>query len=65
MHGGRMEMMPPSRASVVDVDGGARLELHALEAADVDALRAHVRQHGESMRAGACPMMMMHGATTG
>lgn len=55
--GAGMGPMPPAHAEVVDIEGGARIELHALDARDVDALREHVREHGERMRAGACPMM--------
>lgn len=47
---GRMRM-PPSSARAVDVEGGARLELRALDAEDVAALRAHVEQMRE------CPAM--------
>lgn len=52
-----MMRMPPAEATVVDVPGGARIELQALDTVDVDALREHVREHSEAMRAGACPMM--------
>lgn len=47
---GRMRM-PPSSARAVDVEGGARLELRALDGDDVGALRAHVEQMRQ------CPVM--------
>lgn len=58
MRGGRMMMMPPATTSVVEVPGGARLELAAADAADVDALRRHASMQAEHMRDGrGCPMM--------
>ncbi len=57
MRGGRM-MMPPATTSVVEVPGGARLELAAASAADVDALRRHASMQAEHMRGGrGCPML--------
>lgn len=55
---GGMSAMPPSTVSVVDVPQGARLELVASEAADVDSLRQHASMHAEHMRGRqGCPMM--------
>lgn len=56
--------MPSARAQVVEVPGGARVELRAIDPAEVDALRERVREHGQAMRAGSCPMMR-GGAATG
>jgi hypothetical protein len=55
---GGMSAMPPSTVSVVDVPQGARLELVANEAADVDSLRQHASMHAEHMRGRqGCPMI--------
>jgi hypothetical protein len=59
-----MHALPPSHVNVVDVADGAKIELQAIDTGDVDALRAHVREHSEMMRAGTCPMMM-HESSTG
>jgi hypothetical protein len=40
-----------------DIEGGARLTFTASSAEKIDALRAAVRSHFESMAAGKCPMM--------
>lgn len=53
-----MGSMPPSTATVVDVPEGARLELVASDAADVDPLRQYASMHAEHMRGRqGCPMM--------
>lgn len=67
MHGGSMQggeqggmthmEMVPSRATVEDVPGGARLLLVPDDPAQVAALRQHVRMHAAMMQKGQCPMM--------
>lgn len=58
-----MAKMAESKATVVDIDGGARLELTTADEAAVSDLRAHVRKHAEQMAsAGTCPMMDHEGA---
>jgi hypothetical protein len=63
MHGGMgsagmMSMqMIPSRASVEDIPGGARLVLVPDDPAQLSALRTLVREHAAMMAAGQCPMM--------
>lgn len=54
--GEAMPMMPPpSRATVDDVDGGARLAVSPNDPADLDRLRSTVRMHAEHMqRSGSC-----------
>jgi hypothetical protein len=56
--GGRDAMMPPpSRATVEDVEGGARLVVTPNDPADLDQLRSTVRMHAEHMRqTGTCEM---------
>lgn len=59
-HGGAQATMPPpARATVEDVESGARLVLTPADEADLDALRAHVHEHAAEMqRTGRCPMEM-------
>lgn len=52
-----MMMHPPSSSTVVDIEGGARLEMRADAPDDVTALRQHVRMRAERMSQGTCPMM--------
>ncbi|HSP76887.1 MAG TPA: hypothetical protein VLQ93_00045 [Myxococcaceae bacterium] len=59
MRGG-MRMIP-STATVEETEGGARLVLTPADPAQLEELRAQVRQHAERMRQGGCPMMMMMG----
>lgn len=61
MHGGHgtgpMHMhMVPSRASVEDVPGGARLLLVPTDPAQLAALRQQARMHADMMAKGQCPM---------
>ena len=50
--------MPAADAAESDVDGGARVELEAADAASVDALRDHVKEHVAKMQSsGTCPKM--------
>jgi hypothetical protein len=49
-----MGPMPASRADVVDVDRGARLDLTPIDAADLDHLRQHVRWQSQRMGRGEC-----------
>jgi hypothetical protein len=55
---GQASMMPPpSRATVVDVEGGARLVVTPNDPADMDQLRSTVRTHAEHMqKTGTCRM---------
>lgn len=64
MHDGEMaKKMAESKATVVDVEGGGRLELTTADEAAVSDLRAHARTHAEKMQsAGTCPMMDHEGA---
>lgn len=68
MHGGMMHggmegetgegamAMPVARAAATDVPEGATLTFTAADAAQIELLRARVREHAEMMRAGRCPM---------
>ncbi len=48
---------PPSRASVEDVDGGARFVVTAIDPAEVDRLRSVLRMHAQHMQeTGTCGM---------
>jgi len=49
--------MVPSRASVEDVPGGARLVLVPTDPSQLGALRQQARMHAEMMQKGQCPMM--------
>lgn len=53
--------MTPATASVEDIDGGARLVLQPKDAAQLGALREHVRMKAQRMAGGECPMMSMGG----
>jgi hypothetical protein len=48
--------MVPSRATAEDIDGGARIVLVPTDAAQLAALRTHVREHAAMMQKGECPM---------
>ncbi|MBI5548447.1 MAG: hypothetical protein HY901_31580 [Deltaproteobacteria bacterium] len=50
-------MMPAATASVVDVEGGARLTLHPQDESQLEALRQHVQMCAQAMGKGECPMM--------
>lgn len=54
MHG--MKMVP-SKATVEDIDGGARIVLVPNDPAQLADLRTHVREHAAMMAKGECPMM--------
>lgn len=70
MHGGMMQhdgtaasgeaempMPPPSRATVEDVEAGARLSVAPYDPADLERLRSTVRMHAEQMqKTGTCEM---------
>ncbi len=57
-HGmGRMMMPPPSRASVEDIEGGARIVMTPNDLADLDELRSTVRMHVQEMQQHGCEMM--------
>jgi hypothetical protein len=49
--------MPAATASVEDVEAGARLVLKPKDSAELEALRAPLKQHAERMQHGGCPMM--------
>ena len=49
-------MMPAASASSEDVAGGARLDFMPTDAAQLQALREHVRMCAHRMAAGECPM---------
>lgn len=55
---GEMRMIP-STATVEETEGGARLVLTPADPAQLEELRARVRQHAERMNQGGCPMRMM------
>jgi hypothetical protein len=55
-HAGHL-MPPPSRASVEDVDQGARVSIVPEDPAKVDQLRAAVRMHAQHMQTHGCGMM--------
>lgn len=55
MHGGMT--MVPAEARSQDIERGAALVLTARNPADVEALRAHARQHAQEMASGHCGMM--------
>lgn len=58
MHGrGMMMRMIPSRASVEDIPGGARLVLTPDDPSQLGALRDHARRMAAMMQQGRCPMM--------
>jgi hypothetical protein len=62
MHG--MKMVP-SRATVEDIDGGARIVLVPNDPAQLADLRTHVREHAAMMAKGECPMMETQPQQTG
>lgn len=62
MHGGMqgsgmMMRMIPSRASVEDIPGGARLVLTPTDPSQLGALRDHARRMAAMMQQGQCPVM--------
>ena len=59
MHGDHHVMMPPpSRASVEDVEGGARIALVPQDPAAIEQLRSAVQMHAEHMQKEGCSGMM-------
>lgn len=54
-------MMPPTNASVEDVEGVARLVLRPKDAAQLSAPRDHVRMKAEPMSRGECPTISLGG----
>lgn len=60
-HGHHM-MPPPSRATVEDVDNGARVSIAPLNPSQADQLRAAVRMHAMHMQQHGCAMMHGDGA---
>lgn len=55
--GMQMQMqMVPSRATVEDIAGGARLLLVPADPTQLSELRTHVREHAAMMQKGECPM---------
>ncbi|HVY32250.1 MAG TPA: hypothetical protein VHB79_37190 [Polyangiaceae bacterium] len=60
-HGMRGEgPMPAAEASTEDVDGGVRLIFKPKDAAQLEALRGHLKKQAEHMQRGTCPMMSAH-----
>ncbi len=57
MHEQSSAMMPASTARAEDTEGGVRLVITPTSAADLDAVRTHVRTHAEMAKNGECPMM--------
>jgi hypothetical protein len=57
MHSGMHHRMPASRATVEEVDGGARVTVAAQNPADADQLRTAIRKHVDQMQqTGSCGM---------
>ena len=56
-HGAGHMMPPTSRATVDDVDNGARVSIAALDPAQAPQLRTMVRTHAEHMQQSGCGMM--------
>lgn len=55
---GRVQHVPPTRAEVVEVPGGARVEVRAVYEADVPRVRAHLRWRATKMQeTRSCPLM--------
>jgi hypothetical protein len=46
--------LPDATTEMIPVDGGARLEIRAADAADADRLRALVHMHRDQLEAGHC-----------
>jgi len=65
MMGAGMAGMPVSTATAEDIDGGARLVLKPKDPAELEVLRAHVKEHAEQMQQGACPMMAAQNDASG
>lgn len=55
--------MPAARATVTDIDRGARLELTPADPAELQALREHARWHQQRMQSGECWMVQNPPAT--
>lgn len=56
--------MPAAKATVTEVDKGARVELVPTDAAQLDALREHMRFHQQRMSSGECWMAQDQGSGT-
>jgi len=50
-------MMPPSHATVVDLEGGASIMLTPNDPADLQKLQSEARVHAQRMQQGGCGMM--------
>jgi hypothetical protein len=66
MHGDSHALMAKVQAKAEETDGGARLVITFVDAAqttpaDLDMLRQHVRDHAQQISSGTCPMMSKHG----
>lgn len=48
-HGLQPAQLPPARASATDIDGGARIELVPVDAADLERLRSSIRARANAM----------------
>lgn len=60
---GEHSPMPAANATVTEIDKGARLELEPTDPSQLEALREHIRWHGQRMHAGEC--WMLPGQPTG
>lgn len=49
--------LPPHTTEVVDVNGGARLTIRAVDARDVELLRTKMRAEIATMQRGVCPLI--------
>lgn len=53
-HGLQPMQLPPGGGAALDVDGGTRIVLRPTDAADLETLRAKVRERAARMRASTC-----------
>ena len=58
-------MMPPSTASVDEIENGARLVLRPVDPAQTALIQAHVRTCADRMSHGECPMISHGDASEG
>jgi hypothetical protein len=53
-HGLQMMQAPPAYSGAVDIEGGARIHFVAVDPADVELLRAKLRERADRMNATSC-----------